>query len=371
MKVSKKKVLGLTAIAVSVALIFSKSVDGPEVKPSLSEFPNTGINTPLPLLEAPTIQPEQDKADEVIEMPSPVLLAEAFGTVASAYAEQMQYPEYSVPIRDGMEYLITPNPPSYTDRDYSSVGLPVSIQVKADKTRYFSSDNANFDINVTGNSSAMLTVKSASLELMDRDGKIITESHHQWRTQSDALHHRFSLPLSSPGITAGSYNAMVHITFSDNGYVSQSTPIDIVKQVGKVKSIGFSNIENNELLIPVRLDLQEPGFYRLSGIVEKNGSPVAHLTGSDFFETTQGAEILLKLHGKLIIDSNLPGNNVTLTNFRLTKIPSRPGDTGGEGEAEGAFEVRIPSIGFDEKPYESSEVKERLAFLAQMSEGEE
>ncbi|MDX1451764.1 MAG: hypothetical protein R3183_04335 [Oleiphilaceae bacterium] len=244
-------------------------------------------------------------------------------TIAKAYQEQVQYPDFSVPIEaEALPYKFMPHAPV-------AVGMPASLSdptspeltLLAEKVRYFNgeapaaiagieglSDNTNSS--VTGQLVVDGTIRSYA--------QVVPSAQHP---------HQFTLNFDSIQIDdlAWKSEAVIRVEYSFEGkQYARSLPISFVAEVASVAAVGTAQVNEAYLSIPVTVQSQKPGYHRLrANLYDRNSnSPLVHLKAEGELQTGQDT-IILKAHIAALQAAGSEGP-YELRDLNLQRMPSAP-----------------------------------------------
>jgi hypothetical protein len=269
----------------------------------------------------------------------------ACSSAAQSFEEfDERYPRYSVPIwkEEAIQYLNT-NPPSQTIKSYSFS----DVSYTTNKSFYFSGETIRLNLD--------FFLKKPKFEFLEitfhdeySDEKVQIKPKILGIGQTKL---RYFTEVVAPETTFDK-TYLFHVSITNKGIKHKlSVPVVVGRKTGNVIEVGKPEQDNtNNLVIPVLVEIQEPGMYRISGNVFINKVPVARLSDRVYLDSIGRVSIPLKIYGKLIIDRKIYGD-ADLVDVVIEKIQMSPEDTGGKSDAA-KFIINVPQ-GFQDKPYSS------------------
>lgn len=286
-------------------------------------------------------QQKQDEAPQTL----PQELTKQFALLSKAYAADIIYPSYSMPLLSNDKSYLEPN-------HFSEVKIPV---LNGSHTASLSLEKYRFDypepINVTLNSE--LAVDHIEYELLDPETrKTLTTQYTQ------ELITEFSPQKEWPQ----EIRIKAVISFVD-GKDTLTTDIQFSNPVAYVESIEPPYSAGSDMILPLNVEVKESGNYRIrANLFQTDGKPIASLINKG--KLSQGDAIFeLKAH-----HSVLKGDTTAfeLRNITVEKMSDFPGEKTRYGASR---QTVFPISSFDissltDEPYQMSEQeKERLRFL--------
>ncbi len=280
--------------------------------------------------------------------------ADRFAVVASAYAEEVNYPPYSTPLTAADTQLLQPNL-------YHAQVVPLengaSASIQLDKFRFNYPEIVEVRLLLEG-----IQVYEVSLRLLSElSGKILTTS----RMQTEINGYKATLTPESEWDEP----LRIEIEFKSGGH-SQivQTGFEYSQPVAKIIGLGSTYSDATDLIIPVKLNVTLPGFYRLrANLFNAERRPLAVL--SESARLTKGdTELKLRVYKSLLKNTTAP---LWLSTFQLENRSAAPGEPTRYGDSDQA-EFKVDYAGgslFSEANYNpSDEEKQRLEFLKSMAE---
>jgi hypothetical protein len=304
-------------------------------------------------VSANTMKPKTVSTVSEVEI-IPESISESFSLLATAYADELSQPSYSVPLTAEDTHLLNPN--NYLPQPVMLEGGSASIVLP--KYRFSYPEAVTVKLLVDG-----MQVTNAKVSL-----------HSEQGTGGDALAKE---EMQSEG---GDWVAVlkaqeewdgpleVRLTFSAKGkQQTLSTGIEYSYPTATITDVGELSAEGSDMLIPVNIEVKKTGYYRLrANLYGPNGQPIALLTSSEKLSTGTASMDLKAYKGVL---SNHSGP-FTLSTFVLERRPAVPGELTRYGNSEktsfdlGDFAVEQLS---DEPWQPDEQERQRLEFLQKMA----
>lgn len=324
-----------------VSVISAEDVD---MKPIYSELPGLSQHSPN----------QSTEAEVILEEP----LTEQYEDVARQFAEAIQYPSESLPIFDPasvQKYIPNQSAPiRFEEND-------VLLTLRSDNLRFSPTQTITGSVSVKGKNDAEL-----SLHLIQSGqiiANIIATPHEQEQS--------FQFPPLGQRWQDDELQLVATLKSSENEWIV-STPIlreVIDEDSAQLTDLEPSKIDGAWLIIPVNLQIESVGFYRIeANLYSANDSrPLLHLTTEG--ELSRGSEqLLLKAHIRALKAMQGEGDYV-LKNIVLEQMPSPP-----DFETKQGF-VTLPSISiqgypfnqYTDEPFQDAEALARLKFLQSLS----
>jgi hypothetical protein len=341
--------ISLLATAVGFWVYTSESALEPPQSAAVIEQDDTAPIKPK------VVKPMPAKTMTVIEkLPQPI--SNSFQLMAEAYASELELPSYSMPLSVDDTHLLNPNayipqPVQLQDGASASIVLP--------KYRFSFPEPVviNLDVNgllVAGASAALHSELTSGSEplisgtMLGADGK--------WAIQLNA-EDDWNGPME------------VSVTFSAKGKKQTlKTGIEYSHPTATITGVEDIRAEGSDMLIPVKLDVEQAGYYRLrANLYTVDKQPIALLTGSD--KLTEGSVVLdLKAYKGVLAQYKGP---YVLSTFVLERRPAVPGELTQYGHSEEpAYELGDFSVeSLSDEPWQHDDQEmQRLEFLQKMAE---
>ncbi|CCN72166.1 hypothetical protein [Vibrio nigripulchritudo] len=316
----------------------------PDKPPAATGHSESHVN-----VELTSESPESDKPD-TNEKELETSLKEQFSIIASAYAKELQHPGYSPPLDDEDPRALNPN-------RFHKVELPIlggkqKAAIRLEKYRYFYPEPIRVFIETP------LEIQQVHVDLRDVKGgnslarqtvegsEVVFKSKPDWPEE---------------------LRVKAKVTFAQGDDVL-TADFRYYLPVGKVTGVEPPVSEDADMVIPVSLELNKQGTYRLrASLFSSNGKPVASLTATK--KLPSGGRVLnLKAHKSVLKGHQ---SEFELRYIQLEKLSDFPGQKNGYGISEkatyslGQFDLAQLS----DEPYQpSEEEKSRLEFLKNASQ---
>ena len=293
-------------------------------------------------------KPESQRRQDI-----PQELSTQFSLLSKAYANDIVYPSYSMPLLSSDLNYLEPN-------HFSVVNIPV---LDGTHTASLSLKKYRFDypepIVVTLNSD--LAVDHIEYELLNPETrKSLTTQYTQELTTSFTAKKEWPQEI----------RIKATITFL-NGKDIITTDIQFSNPVAYVESINAPYSAGSNMILPLNVNTKQPGNYRIrANLYLANGKPIASLThktklstGNSIFELKAHHSVLKGIQGEL-----------ELRNITVEKMSDFPGEKTRYGASkEAVFLISSFDLsGLSDEPYEiPKQDKERLQFLNDIAQQNE
>ena len=287
--------------------------------------------------------------------------------ISDGFAEDIQYPTTSKPIRDEValqKYLPNQSIASSVAISPKQKDSP-QISIKSSKHQYFIGETITATAQVQG-----LTSKqniSISGRLIQHGQQLASAKV----TPSPQDPSQFELRFESLGGTEIDSSNLARVVASfqfDNQHYEIGTAINYVHAVASVDHVAIAQVENEYLSIPVYINTTNPGYHQVSGILYKAGSNQALLSLSAEKELlTNYDAIPLKAHIAALKSMGHEGP-YALKDLTLTRMPSKPMFTTEYGTvSQESFTIEgFPFSDYQDVPYVDEQAQARLEFLTQL-----
>lgn len=355
MKKHNKKVISAITLLVGLtgywyftseqATLPTQALISPQKEPSITKPPTPDLQT------KPKIKYQVETIPESIN--------ESFSLLADAYASELTLPSYSIPLTAEDTHLLNPN--NYLPQSVMLQGGG-SASIVLPQYRFSYPEPVIVKLVVNG---MVVTAARASLK-----SEQSTDTHNA----NDMLAKKDM--LGAKGEWAAQLDAKedwdgpieVSVTFSAKGKKQTiSTGIEYSYPAATITGVGNIRAEGSDMVIPVKLEVEKAGYYRLrANLHRENGQPIALLTSSE--KLSRGdAEIALKAYKGVLAKHSGPFKIAT---FVLELRPGVPGELTRYGNSEqpsfdlGDFAVEQLS---DEAWQPDEQELQRLEFLQKMA----
>jgi hypothetical protein len=311
-------------------------------------------------------------ADAGTELASPYLNREVkarLAQVADVYAEQIQYPSFSMPIpnREALQKYL-PNRSIGAERrlnieDEHSPG----IRLQTDKQYYFTGDKIEATVSLSGLRGHPRVEVGARLVSL---GRTLATADVNAAEQQTAVYQMSFNSLDEVAASATEeYRVVARVTIDGAAY-ELGTPISYVASVAKVTAVGMAQVSGEYLYIPVNVTTTKPGYHELAAnlYTAKSNKPLVHLSVQQELQSSMGL-MQLKAHIAALKLGDDPGP-YRLQDISLKRMPSPPDFTSEYGtSSQDSYPVNGYAFDeYDDLPYVDEEARERLEFLRQAGE---
>lgn len=165
----------------------------------------------------------------------------------------------------------------------------------------------------------------------------------------------------------GEYRLIVEARV-DGKPVRHVSSLTIEPDLGSFEGLETAYVSGNDLVIPVRFDPEQSGYYALSAQLYSGETPLAQLQQ----ETSLGsssAVIRLKAHGSVLANRDIQGP-LQLRHLQIRRLPATPGDrTDYAFGPEEGYEFSPPDLdGLRDQPAMNPESEQRAALLRQLAD---
>lgn len=355
--------LGLTALLSGLWLFWPEPADAPlpaampEVVATAAQ-PAATPNTKAPA--APTITVTE-------RLPEPV--SDSFKLLATAYASELQYPGYSRPLSEADSQLLNPN--IYVVQPVPLEG-GASAAIVLPKYRFSYPETIPVSLQVSG-----LTVHSVSVRLHSEQDARVLASEAMQNTVGHSAEQRGAEQKSNEQYWQAELNPEddwdgpleVSVTFNADGREQTlKTGFVYSHPVATITGVGSSRGVGSDMLIPVQLNVEQAGYYRLrANLFTAERQPLALLTATERLSEGK-AELTLRAYKAVLRQQEGP---YILSSFVLERRPAVPGELTRYGDSEQPeYPLEFFSLSqLSDEPFQASaEERQRLQFLQQMAE---
>lgn len=358
-----KKILALLVLpfALAIGLGYLLKANNPDYKPSMVSLP-AGSAVVMPPKPDPETSKQVDPVHAFQENSTPDMNFE-LKRVATLYEQTTEYPDYSIPL-SGNEHLLNRNKNFPVERNYDRNGNQGAISINLDSFRYEEGDLVSAEAVIQGSAGFKSDVRKVYATVGEE-----TVSFQAFDMGDDERYYHGSLSTRD---LSGELNFKFFVEMHNGDKLLQTVPFEVYSPIGEITGVGGTYVENNELIIPVKVDVDESGYYRLSGnlIHQESGRAVSHLQGKKYLRTSGTSTIELKVYGKHFVDNDLEGD-FALKALQLMQQPTVPGPDNktkwGKERDEPLMIRDIRKGAFSETPYTDPLIAERLDFLNNIS----
>jgi hypothetical protein len=297
----------------------------------------------------PAAKPRQINVTEKIPQP----VSESFKIMASAYAAELELPPYSRPLSADAEHLLAPN--RYIPQTVPLEG-GASATIVLPKFRFSYPEAIPVMLQVSG-----IQVSDVIVALSAEGTAAVVATEEMRGTPAN-----WSATFNAEADWNGAFE--ISVSFSANGQQQVlKTGIEYSHPVATITGVGDSRGVGSDMLIPVKIAVQQSGYYRLrANLFTEKRQPLALLTGNAKLSEGQG-EITLRAFKAVLQQQSGP---YILGTFVLEKRPAVPGELTQYGDSEKA-EYKLDYFALsqlsDEPWQPDGEELQRLQFLQQMA----
>jgi hypothetical protein len=286
--------------------------------------------------------------------------------VADAYAEQIQYPSFSMPIpnREALQKYL-PNRSIGAERrlDIEDENSP-RIRLQTDKQHYFTGDTIKVTVSLSGLTGHPRVEVKARLVTQ---GQILATADASAADRQAVIYQMsFSHLDSIVDLATDEYRVVARVAVDGKVY-ELGTPVSYVDSVARVTDVGMAQVSGEYLYIPVNVTTSKPGYHELSAnlYAAQSNKPLVHLSVQQELQTSNGL-MQLKAHIAALKVGGDPGP-YRLQDISLMRMPSPPDFTSEYGKAsQDAYPVNGYAFDeYDDLPYVDEEARKRLEFLRQ------
>ncbi len=312
------------------------TVNNPDQPPSVSDGP----------AQTPPLPPE----------PSDDALGFMLASAAQEYAQNIRYPQYSLPLTEARAE-------GYQGNRYQPVRLPLpgdgSFTVTLEKFRFVEDEDILVAATITGPQVVSQRMTATLETAASRNAVESTEL----TSSADGI---FQGILNAGG-DPGEYRLIVEASI-DGETVRHASTLTIEPDLGDFDGLGDPRIRNNDLVIPVQFNARESGFFSLSAQLMDNGRPIALLNAEQRLQGS-GNTIELRAHGSVLAGEQVEGK-LQLRHLQIRRLPAQPGDRTdyGFGPDEG-YSFTPPDLeSLTDTPASDPESEQRAALLQKLAD---
>lgn len=318
--------------------------------PSSAPASSTGGNTVANPPGNPTGQPD-------VSAPSDNALGFMLASVADEYQHTIRYPDYSVP-------LTAAQAEAYQGNHYHPVELPLAddgrFVVTLDKFRFTRGEPILVAASLSGpqvfgDSLSATLETSMEQDRADSAELPVTEESGYYQGSLSSDHE------------LGEYRLIVEAKV-DGRPVRHVSSLVIEPDLGDFDGIESPYVSGNDLVIGVKFNPENSGYYALSAQLYNGQRALAQLTAEDSLSGGSG-KLVLRAHGSVLANQDIQGQ-LQLRNLQIRQMPDRPGDRThyAFGPDEG-YEFSPPDLGrLRDEPAANPESEQRAALLRQLAD---
>ncbi|MEE2024224.1 hypothetical protein [Alkalimonas mucilaginosa] len=274
--------------------------------------------------------------------------------LASAYASEISIPAYSRPLTPDDSQLLAPN---------RFIAQPVPLKHGASASllpsqyRFLYPEPIEIQLHLQG-----FSAQTATLRLRHEwTGELLIEQVMQ------PTHHGFRLQLANQQNWDGPVTAEVQLQTGSEPLLLR-TGFEISAPVAQITGIANSYGEGADMVIPVQLNAELAGHYRLrANLFDAKRQPIAVLTARAALQSGSNT-LLLRAHRSVLPDTN---ESFWLTTFQLERLSPAPGEPTRYGDStEPEYQLEPFSLHqLSNAPYQPDEQEQqRLRLLQQLAQ---
>lgn len=288
--------------------------------------------------------------------PSDDALGFMLASVAEEYAQDIRYPDYSLPLTGAQAE-------GYQGNRFDPITLPLpgdgSFTVTLEKFRFVEDEQILVVASVVGRQTVSQRM-SASLENAASRDKLDSVELNR---SADGF---FQGQLTAGG-SPGEYRLIVEARI-DGDTVRHVSTLTIEPDLGDFEGLGDPDVRGNDLVIPVYFDAKTSGFYSLSAQLLDNGRPIALLNAEKRLDGSKNT-IDLRAHGSVMAGAEVDGK-LQIRHLQIRRLPALPGDRTdyGFGPDEG-YSFTPPDLeSLTDTPASDPESEQRAALLQRLAD---
>lgn len=299
----------------------------------------------------------EDTEDDTQSAPEANPMGFMLARVADQYEQSIRYPSWSIPLNPGQAQ-------GYQGNTYSPLSLPLGdsgqFVVTLDKFRFTRGESILVIATITGPQVAGRTLQ-ATLSQPETASKVDATD-----LTIDGTSGYYEGVLSSDH-EPGEYRLIVEARI-DGSPVRHVSTLTIEPFLGEFKGLGDTYVEGNNLIIPVKFDAEQSGFYSLSAQLYAGATPVAQLQAEKQLDGSSDT-FKLRAHGTVLANLD-PINDFSIRYLQLRQMPARPGDRTNYGYGpEDGYSFTPPDLeSLQDTPAVNPESEQRAALLKRLAD---
>ena len=283
-------------------------------------------------------------------------LAQQMSVLASHYEKSIRFPHYSIPINSGQTDLLEPLKVLPV---VLNLGEGIDSSAALAPKQYIFKHGDIMEATLT--SVGPIKPKQVKMELVENNKKITSFN-------VEAKDGKFVGVIKK---TKDHWPVDLHIKasfdFGEHGRLNILSPIKYSPDNGTIMATGEPYVDGANLSIPVELDINQPGRYRLTAnFFNQQKSPMAHLSAKQNLKKGDNTWVL-QVHSEVLRSVDNPGPYI-LDTWTLTKLPERPGIRTSYGDSK-IGEVSIKGFElnkYDTTPWNDPQDQARLEFFKKL-----
>lgn len=305
---------------------------------------------------------ESSKKDPLINNKG---IQQSFRGVAKSYAAQSRFPASSMPIQDEaslQKYI--PNQAVGASLPYEGPnGEAWRFGLRTDQFRYFKGEEIKIFVTLTGDNNQLDSDVTIAVVA---DRKVI---HEVGRGSLSAGY--FQASIDTDAVNTSSWPKELHIQAIaelDGEYMQVLETIRFEESIAEVEGVGKGSVDNEYLVIPVELDTDARGYFRVTAVLfsQSSNKPLVHLEGKSKI-TVNNDTVELKAHIDALRVSGDEGP-YEIQHLYVEKMPGPPDYASAFGKTnDQVYPVSAQSFdSYADADYENPSAQRSLEFLNKM-----
>lgn len=304
-----------------------------------------------------------------------------FAEIAEQYEAAIAFPSYSRPIRnedDLHKYLPNQSVATELALDLADANS-TKVSVELDRFQYHSGQNILVDATVQLAEDVQHLANDLHVNVkifpeqnggFNDDNSVATARAEKVDGQQvySAQFNADAIVDTSDELSVNSFQLVVEVTLDGELYRIAS-PFEVHAEVAELTRVGNSTVQEDHLIIPLQIDTQFPGYYRVSANLydEASGEPLIHLSEKARISGVND-EFSLKAHIAALKHKGQFSGYV-LKDFNITRMPAAPHYRTMKGFSRyPEYPVNaFPKTAFIDRPYYNEHTQKRLEFLQQLA----
>lgn len=282
--------------------------------------------------------------------------------VAMEYEKSMKYPPYSQPLSRKQVDLLEPNIfRKLTMKLDTEKGVTASLKLNA--FRIFKGEPIAIDIRLESKVDGFNLDK---IELLSRRKVVAKVPFKVEKETPESKQFSAQYFPKDKATESWAQELLVRAVFHDKEnkqYVVASSFKYVLKEA-ELLSVDKSYVDNNELVIPLNMEVFSTGRYLVkANLYKEDGEPIAHIYAKKDIEKGKG-EISLRAHASALRSKDAPGPYI-LKDFTIVKVITKIDGKKGYGKSKmQSYKVKGYDLKkYSEEPYHNAAQEQRLAFL--------
>jgi len=278
-----------------------------------------------------------------------------FAQVANAYQTTSRHPEYSAPMNQAQMNGYLSNNHNPVTLDVGDTTLALSLN------QYRFTEGQTLEALLAKSGPAITPTK------LSGTAALITEDTGESVSFSEIEPGAYEGTLSTEGMDPGEYDLRVTVPL-DGSPITHVARFHIEPHLMDLLEADRPSVSDNHLVMPVDVDVHQSGDYEIAASLSVDGRAVGMVR-----ETTTLSKgkrtIRLRAHGTLLAD--YPDmERLTLDQFRIRRLPPRPGDTTEFAYPDGTLNMDAPTgaSSLMDEPLKNPQVVQRMEFLQRLQQ---